>query len=88
MSGLSFASIPYLIQKMTEYENINDKSNQTKYDMAVLIYFTQRLGMQKTKSSVLTFLKPEMAISLGLNLNKIVGYADPGGTFYQKIKLR
>ena len=52
---------------MTKYENINDKSNQTKYDMAVLIYFTHKLGMQKTKSSVLTFLKPEMAISLGLN---------------------
>ena len=68
MSGLSFASyLIFIRQKTTKYENINDKSNQTKYDMAVLIYFTHKLGMQKTKSSVLTFLKPEMAISLGLN---------------------
>ena len=49
---------------MTKYENIDDKSNQKTCDMGVLIYFTHKLVMQKTKSSVLTFIKPEMGHKL------------------------
>ena len=71
---LDFPLLLYLIfirQKMTKYENINDKSNQKTCDMGVLIYFfTHKLVMQKTKSSVLTFIKPEMGHKFRPKLKK------------------